>query len=179
MAMERGHPTQYTTHVCLFVEMLGLLHCMRLSVQHLVCLYVAFFKNGSVPHGARTVAAEEDVPTIPIFDWSWLQRGGVMGLHSARSYWHTTKGVLTIYFPESVSAVNNWISGLLNEYASVGGRANCARCGIIRGGGVGFAPTTFGIHTLKAMEQMFRYVAETIDNRVLPSTISQHLTLNC
>ena len=76
-----------------------------------------------------------------------------------------------IYFQESVSAVNNWISCLLNEDASVGGRASCVSCGIIRGGGVGFAPTTFGIHTLKAMEKMFRYVAEVIDTRVLPSTI--------
>ena len=89
--MERGHPTRYPTQVCLFVEMLGLLHYMRLSVAHPVGLYVAFFKNGRVPHGARTVAAEENVQTIPIFDWSWLARGGVMGLHSARSSWHTTK----------------------------------------------------------------------------------------
>ena len=106
--MERGHRTQYPTQVCLYVEILGLPHYMRLSVEHHVGIYFAFFKNGSVPHGARTVKAEEDVPTIPIFDWSWLSRGGgVMGLHSARSYWHTTKGVLIFYFLESVSAVNN------------------------------------------------------------------------
>ena len=106
--MEQGHQTQYPTHVCLYVEISGLSHYMRLSVEHIVGMHVAFCKNGSAPHGARTVKAEEDKPTMPIFDWSWLSRGdGVMGLHSARSYWHTTKGVLFIYCPESISAVQS------------------------------------------------------------------------
>ena len=104
-------------------------------------------QDGSVPHGARTVAAEEGVPTISIFNLSCLQRGGLMGLHSAMSYWHVTKLVLATYFLESDSAVNTWIAGLLNEYASVGGRTPSSRRGTIRGGGVGFAPTTFGIRT--------------------------------
>ena len=46
--MERGHPTQYPTQVCLFVEILGLLHYMRLSVQQNVGLYIAFINNGGV-----------------------------------------------------------------------------------------------------------------------------------
>ena len=76
--MERGHTTTYPTQVCMLVEVSGLRHYMRLSVEHLVGLYVAYFKNGCVPHGARLVEAKEDVPTIPIFEWSWLQPGGVM-----------------------------------------------------------------------------------------------------
>ena len=172
--MEQGHQTQYPTQVCLHVEISGLSHDMRFPDEHLVGLYDAFVKNRSVPQGARSVKAEEDVPTILIFDWSWLSRGdGVMGLHSARSYWHTTKGVLIIYLLGSVSAVNNSNSGVLGEYASVGGRAPCARYGIIRGGGVAFAPTTFGISHVQGDGTDVQVRAETIDNRVLPATIER------
>ena len=79
--MERGRTTKYPTQVCLFVMISGLRHYMRLSVEHPVGLYAAFFKNGSVAHGARLAEAKEDVPTIPIFEWSWFQPGGVVGLH--------------------------------------------------------------------------------------------------
>ena len=141
---------------------------MRLNRKRIEKYVYATVLGGS---GARLVKSGEEVPTVPIFDWEWVQTGGALALQAAHSFWKASGGVIVFYGRQKAAAVKGWTEGLRNKYKSIGGRASCALCGILRGGGMAFAPTSLTLHKKPILEEMFRFVAENMDSRWLPAVV--------